>query len=112
MKKTFLLLSLSLLLFACSSGPEKTARNFTENMAKGKVKEAKKYATESAGQLLDLAVSFGGMTVHPDFKFKMEKDSIVGDKAWVTYKGEEGELETLELVKIDGDWLVHLDDQK
>ena len=54
MKKTISIIALSVLLFSCSSGPENSAKNFTENLAKGKVEEAKKYATESAGTMLDL----------------------------------------------------------
>tara|TARA_B110000196_G_C20631995_1_gene424492 strand:- start:91 stop:429 length:339 start_codon:yes stop_codon:yes gene_type:complete len=112
MKKTISIIALSILLFSCSSGPENSAKNFTENLAKGKVEEAKKYATESAGTMLDLASSFGGLTVDPNFKFEMIKDSIVENKSWITYTNQKGEIETIELVKIDGDWLVHMDSKK
>ncbi len=108
-----LLVSLSVLLFACSSsGPENAARNFTENVAKGKIEEAKKYATESTGKVLELASSFGSLEINPNFEFKMIKDSIVDNKAWVTFKNQEGKTETIEVVKIDGKWLVHMDAKK
>jgi hypothetical protein len=112
MRKLLSFLVLVLFLSSCASGPEKTAQNFTENLAKGKVDEAKKYATESTGKLLDFASGFGAMELEPNFKFVMEKDSIVQDKAWVTYKNPKGETETLQLVKIDGKWLVHMESKK
>ena len=112
MKKILLTISISTLLFSCSSGPEKAAKNFTENLAKGKVIEAKKFATESTGKMLDLATSFGGLPVDPNFKFEMSKDSIVENKAWVTFVNQKGKTESMELVKIDGDWLVHMQSKK
>ncbi len=112
MKKFFILIVTVLIFTACSSGPEKTAQKFTENLAKGKVDEAKKYATESTGKFLDLANSFGGIPIEPNFKFKMEKDSIVDNKAWITYINQKGEEDVIELVKIDGKWLVHMDSKK
>ena len=112
MKKLLVVLSLVALVFSCSSGPEKAAKDFTENLAKGKVVEAKKFATEATGQLLDLASSMGTVDVYPDYKFMMEKDSIVDNKAWVTYLDPEGNEETIELVNIDGEWLVHIEAKK
>ena len=112
MKKTITVLALSALVFSCSSGPEKAAKNFTENLAKGKVETAKDYATESTGKMLDFASGFGGLPVDPNFKFEMVKDSIVDNKAWVTYTNQEGKEETIEIVKIDGNWLVHMESKK
>ncbi len=114
MKKVFVMLAVVALLFSCSSasGPEKAAKNFTENLAEGKVDEAKKYATESAGKMLDLASAFGGLPIEPNFKFEMIKDSVVDNKAWITYKNPKGDEETLEVVKIDGEWLVHMETKK
>lgn len=112
MKKTMTLFALAALLFSCSSGPEKTAKNFTENLAKGKVDEAKKYATESTGKMLDFVSGFGGLPVDPNFKFEMVKDSVVDNRAWVTFTNQKGKKETMEVVKIDGDWLVHMESKK
>jgi hypothetical protein len=114
MKKLFFILMSVVLMCSCSSGPKKTAQNFTENLAKGKVDEAKKYATETTGKMLDFAMSMGGNNkIDPDFKFIFVKDSIVDNKAWVTYKGgEDKNEETLELVKVDGDWKVNVDMKK
>ena len=69
MKKLLLLLFVSALLFSCSSGPETAAKNFLENVGKGEITEAKKYATESTGKMLDLASAFGGLPVDPNFEF-------------------------------------------
>lgn len=97
---------------SCSSGPERTAKEFTENLSKGKISEAKEYCTESTGQMIDFASQLGGLTIDPDFKFNIIKDSIVENKAWVTYKDQNGKQDVVELVKIDGSWKVHMDSQK
>ncbi|KGN74357.1 hypothetical protein HR11_03900 [Porphyromonas macacae] len=112
MKKLLFIPFAMFLLVSCSSGPKKTAQKFTENVAKGKIEEAKKYATESAGKLLDLGSSLGTMPLDPNFKFEFVKDSIVENKAWVTYKDQNGKESTIDLVKIDGKWLVHQEFKK
>lgn len=112
-KLLFTLIAFTLLMCSCSSGPKSAAQNFTENLAKGKIDEAKKYATESTGKLLDMAASMGGSKVNPDFKFEFVKDSVADNKAWVTFKDSSKDSEqTLELVKIDGDWKVDMGMQK
>lgn len=112
MKKVFSTLLVLVFLYACSSGPEKAAKNFTENLAKGKIEEAKKYATEPTGKLLDLASGFGTLPLNPNFKFIFIKDSVADNKAWVYYQDEKGDDELVELAKIDGTWKVHLQSQK
>jgi len=108
MKKLLTILSSAAILFSCSSGPEESVKNFTENLSKGKVEEAKKYATESTGAMLDMASSMGIVPVDPDFKFEMLNDSKVGNKAWITIANPNGKSEVMEVVKIDGDWLVNM----
>ncbi len=113
MKKNFLLILALGLLFSCSSsGPKKTAEAFLDNLAKGKVDEAKKYATEATGQMLDLASAFGGLEVNPDFEFTFLRDSVVDNNAWVYFADQDGKEDALELVKVDGKWLVHTDAEK
>ncbi len=112
MKKVLTILALSAFLFSCSSGPEKAVKHFTENLAKGKVEEAKKYATESTGKMLDFASGFGGLSIDPNFKFELLTDSVVDNKAWITFINQQGKEETVEVVKIDGDWLVHTESKK
>ena len=83
-------------------------------MAHGKMEEAKKYATESTGKMLDYSVQLGrNQSIEPNFKVEILKDSIVDNKAWVTLiaqsEVEKSEKEQIvELVKIDGKWLVHV----
>lgn len=112
MRKILMVIALSGFLASCSSGPEKSAQNFTENLAKGKIEEAKKFATESTGKMLDFASGFGGIPIEPNFKFEFIKDSIVDNRAWVTYSDHTGNSDNIELVKIDGDWLVHMETKK
>ncbi|MBK1439841.1 hypothetical protein JHJ32_07590 [Parapedobacter sp. ISTM3] len=95
-------------LYSCSSSPTNVAKEFTESMAKGKINEAKKHATEATGNMLDFASGLGGLSVQPDFKFEKIRDSVAGNRAWVTFMDGKKE-ETVELVKIDGTWLVHID---
>lgn len=112
MKKNVMAIGIALLMMSCASGPEKAAEKFTESLAKGKVDEAKKYATETTGRVLDLASSFGGLPINPNFEFKMKKDSVVDNKAWITFTNQKGKEDTIELVKIDGKWLVHMESKK
>lgn len=95
-------------LTACSSSPKNTAKAFTEHLARGEITQAKKYATEQTGEMLDMALSMGSLPVDPDFKFVFVESVIEGSKANVTYKeGEYGSLKVIELVKLDGVWKVH-----
>ena len=115
MKKMLLFAALACLFVACSStsGPKDAAEKFLTNLAKGEIEEAKKYATPQTGMLLDFAAAFGQMPVNPDFQFNFVKDSIVDDRAWVTYTTEKGgEEEVVELIKVDGDWKVNIDMDK
>lgn len=109
MKKLLFILLAPFLFAACSSGPESTARNFAEAIAKGDLDSAKKYATAQTGALLDMAKSMSkadDMPTYPDYKFEAVKDSVSGDKAWVTYKEPTGGEGVIELVKENGDWKV------
>ncbi len=96
------------MFFSClkKSEHEKTAKLFTENIAKGKVKDAIKYATEQYGRLLNVATVMREFPEYPNFRFEMEKDSIVNNKAWITHTNFEGRREVISLVKIDSDWKV------
>lgn len=112
MRKILIATAILTLLYSCSSGPEGAAEKFTENLAKGKLDEAKKYATEPTKRMLDLASAFGGLPIEPNFEFHAIKDSIVDNKAWITFTNQKGEKDVIELVKIDGDWLVHMETKK
>lgn len=107
-----MLIGMGVFMVSCSQGPKDSAIKFTENVAKGKIDEAKKYATEPTGKLLELAVSFGGMPIDPNAKVEFVKDSIVDNKAWVTIKNPKGIEQELTLVKLDGKWLVNMENKK
>ncbi len=110
MKKSLLLLFVSVAFISCNSNsPEGVARKFTETLAKGDTEGAKKYLTPGTAALMDMATKMSGDSTpkNPDFKFKMIKDSIVGDTiAWVTYMSPKGNEEKLNLVKREGEWKV------
>lgn len=116
MKKHLFLLMAVVSIFAftsCSSNsPTAVAKSFSENIAKGKYEEAKKFCTEPTGKLLDMATAMaGGAKVNPDFKFEAIREEIDEDTAKVFVKKGEGE-DTIDLVKIDGVWKVNMSPQK
>jgi len=110
--KHIAILSLALLLVGCGSGPRATAKMYTENLWHGKISEAKKYATEQTGKLIDVASSMIAMPIDPDFRFNFIEEIIDGNKATVTYKKPGGETDNVNLVKIDNKWKVHLVDDE
>lgn len=96
-------------LMGCGDSPQSVAKNFTENLAKGKISEAKKYATEPTGEMLDFASKIGAMPVNTDFTFIYVDKTVEGEQATVRYKNSpDGQEETIKLVKIDGKWKVHM----
>jgi hypothetical protein len=113
MKKTHLFLLLIAIFVACGglSSPKKVAAAFTESVAHGKIDQAKKLSTESTGKMLDFAAMMK-MPVKPDYKFQFLKDSIVGNEAWVSFIDADKREATLHLVKIDGKWKVHIENNK
>lgn len=108
MKKILFLLFASALLTSCSKGPESVAKNYVENVAKGKIEEAKKYVTPKSEPVLNLMSGISSLSPkYPDYKFKMIKDSIEGDSlAWVTYTTPEGKEDVINLQKYNGEWKV------
>ena len=104
----FFVLSL-FFLASCGDNPQSVAKNFTENLAKGKITEAKKYATEPTGEMLDFTSKIGAMPVKPDFRFIYVDKTVEGDEATVVYKtSADGPEERIDLVRIDGKWKVHM----
>jgi hypothetical protein len=59
-----------------------------------------------------MASSLGSLHVNPNFTFKMDRDSVVDNMAWVTYINDKGRKEKIQLVKIDGKWLVNINSKK
>lgn len=102
------LVPLGFLLTGCSAGPEDTAEDFLAAIASGEISEAKELATESTGELLELAAGFGALDVDPDFEFVLVEKVVDGNRATITYtNGPDGKIETVDLVKLDGKWKVH-----
>ena len=100
-------------LMGCGDSPQSVAKNFTESLAKGKISEAKKYATEPTGEMLDFASKIGAMPVNTDFTFIYVDKTVEGEQATVRYKSSpDGQEETIKLVKIDGKWKVHMQPTK
>jgi hypothetical protein len=98
-----------ILLAGCGEDPGSTARAFTENLSKGKITEAKEYSTEQTGMLLDMASSMGSLPVDPDFEFIFVSQTIEGNNATVKFKEkEDGKVEEIELIRVDGEWKVHI----
>ncbi|MEE1062417.1 MAG: DUF4878 domain-containing protein [Paludibacteraceae bacterium] len=113
MRKIFILVTMTLSLLSCCESPSAVFEKFSKAVAYGKVEEAKKYCTESTGQLLDLASKFGGIKVNPDYKIVILRDSVVGNKAYLYYiENESSREESVTLYKIDGEWKVNIESEK
>lgn len=108
------IVGLLFVLVGCNSNaPKNVAEKFLLNLSVGKIDEAKKYATEPTGKMLDLMVGLGGAKdLNPNFKFTFVRDSIVENQAWVFYKDEKDKTDHIELVKLDGKWKVNVGSKK
>lgn len=100
----FLLLALS----GCSDKPSDVAKSFTQAMAKNDLEKASKFATKETMDMMKFASGLGGIEKNPKFKYKLIEEKIIDDnRAKVTYKdASTDKTDTLELVKVDGDWKV------
>lgn len=125
--KTFtpILLVCLFYLGACSSGNgdihystlskisqhQEVAVAFAENVAKGKIKEAKKYATEASGAMIDMTAQMGGLKIIPDASYSIMRDSISGKKGFVQLKDNNSKKvrgEWFAVVMVDDEWKVDL----
>ncbi len=97
-------------LNACKSTdtPEAVAEKYLKHVANQEWAEAKKLGTESTQNMLDMISGFGGEAQKVDVKIEDMNCNVEGDEAECTYK-ENGEEGIINLVKVDGKWLV---DQK
>jgi hypothetical protein len=112
--RTLAITTFTFFLVACSStSPGDTAEKFMTHLARAEFTEAKQYASTSTGELVEMmgkmgAAMGGKMEDDKDFKFVLEEENIEGDKATVKFrKKEDGKIQTVHLVKVDGDWKVH-----
>jgi len=111
----FLALTLVVMMASCSQeeGPETVTRKFANHFAMGEYKEAAQYGTGNTIQLLEMMetlASIGAYLPHEDENIELITDRdveclITDDSAVCTYL-EYGELVELNLLKIEGKWLV------
>lgn len=110
-----------LALSACGKKPENTARAFLDALEKHDFAAAKQLATEDSQALLSMAESFvNEMTAEQKTEmdqkgYEITKTEVDGDSAVVTFEEwdvenpSEKKTNTLNLVKIDGDWKVKVE---
>jgi hypothetical protein len=126
MKPKYLLSVLILILVAtmltgCSAGPDKTVQKFFTALDKGKVSEATGYLSSATlsslgmdkwqGALMEASNGFaeyGGIR-----SVKILEQDVQGDTARITFRITMGdgseEVDTMDLVRENGDWKIHLD---
>lgn len=115
----FLMVALTLFVVACGGGPKPgdVAKKFLSAVNDLNFEEAKQYATAESASMLDMLsglASMGDDQEKPEAQeITIVKEEIDGDNATVTYtaKDDEGNdvEETIDLVKVDGDWKVKFD---
>lgn len=112
--RSLAIITLSALILACSnSGPGTTAEKFMTHLAKAEFTEAKQYASKPTGELVEMmgkmgAALGGKMNEEKDFNFILEEEKVEGDKATVKFRKKDGgKIETVHLIKAEGDWKVH-----
>ncbi|MFN4198846.1 MAG: lumazine-binding protein [Flavobacterium sp.] len=112
MTKGLLIMSFLFVAVSCNKeeGPEQVAEKFLSHINKAEFKEAKEFCDEKSAGFLDMMAGMVGDNKPTDEeagKVEIIKSEVNDDKAKVTYKNskEEGE-KSLDLVKVDGKWLV------
>jgi hypothetical protein len=104
-------------LFSCNMGnsPKKAAQNFLNAFNEKKFDEARKYSTPETIKLIDLMENLTKMTESTDSivpgKIEITSERVEGDSAFVSFREEGGTEEVLKLLKVDGEWLVHITKQ-
>lgn len=94
--------------------PEKVAMKFVKLLNAGKYEAAKKYGTDDTDAMMDMLSSFSGMIESEDEGQSTAEPVVTDMKCEV--KGEfalcsylqDGEPQTLDLVKVNGKWLVDM----
>ncbi len=104
----FSIVLVALALSGCGASPSSTAEKFTVALAKGDIETAKKHCTQSTGSMLEMARSMGAVQTQPDFEFEASREDVDGNRATVYFKDADGNEEKVDLVKIDGQWLVEI----
>jgi len=83
---------------------------FIENLAKGKLKDAKSHSTEASASIIDSAAKKGKLGISPDAKYSIVSDTVAGKRALVQLieDRENAETEWYDLVMVDDEWKVDL----
>jgi hypothetical protein len=119
-KKLFVLLSFTLILFSCGGGssPKGVAQDFMEALANKDFTKAKELGTDKTKGFISMLEGF--MQMMPEEQ-KKDNDAfkgieninwgetkIDGDTATVYYDNGEGKKDKITLKKVDGDWKVDM----
>jgi hypothetical protein len=114
-KIALLALILVVIFASCSQedSPETVTRKFANHFAMGEYKEAAQYGTANTIQLLEMMetlASIGAYLPHEDDSIELITDRdvecLITDNTAVCTYLEYGELVDLNLLKMDGKWLV------
>lgn len=114
MKKVITIILMFGLLMSCgnnSGGPEENAEKFLKAISAADFEEAKTYCTEETKKLVAVIESLAGEMKKGDVEIKIEGLTCEEneDKATCTYCcNDQGENETLNMKKVDGEWLVSI----
>ncbi len=100
---------LAMLLTGCSQGPADVAESFFDDLAEGEVTAAKELATPTTVAILDMMVTMGQANQLGLKDLELVDEQIDGVNATVTFRDKKGATETVKLMKIDGEWKVHLE---
>ncbi|MCK9611536.1 MAG: DUF4878 domain-containing protein [Bacteroidales bacterium] len=119
----FLLVIFSLLIFSCKTRQKnenqaaETAVKFLKHLAKFEFDQARMYGTETTSKTIDMISMMYEMSKKngkeadfqpKDINVEVIKTAIDGKNAIVNYKNENGEIKQVELVKVNGKWLVNM----
>lgn len=109
MKKLIFFCLATLCLTACNNNsPVGITEKFLDCFVTQEYEKAKQYCTPVGVSALEFALMMGG-SKETVSEYTILSDSIVGDRAWVTYEGVVGGQKSrtvLELSKINGKWKV------
>lgn len=111
MKKAAFLLFFSLWLAACNNNtPTGIAVKFLDCLATGEYDRAKQYCTPQGEAAVEMARQMAREGVPLINNYKIQRDSVAGDKAWVFYENTlygRPYNANIQLVKHEGKWKVH-----
>jgi len=110
MKKGFLVCGLVIfaLLAGCSAAgsPKAAVDKFYKAVEKNDAKAIAEVATPETAQMMTLFGSMAQEQMKKAGKYKIGKETIDGDTAVVTVNYDNGDEDTVDLVKLDGKWKV------